>query len=200
MLESIKDFWYLWLIVLILIVIIIPVCIKVSRSVQKRSEANEKIKKEFERIKMLKEKYKVVDKDKAQTADAKELCGGIAAVLQYELEKSQIPDDDFANAEKWRREVYALYWFDEDVTAESLSFFFRNNGGPLPSVAVNGLKSIGADKIYSTVAQMYSMYDDKNESVSLDKAKVEELDKKFSDIYDREAYFELVRKYIIDNL
>ncbi len=199
MLESLKDFWYLWLVVLILVVVLIFVIIKVSKTVAKRNEANEKMRKEFERIKFLKDKYAVLDREKVLSADAKELAEGVTAVLQYKLEKSQTPDADFENEEKWRREVYALYYFDEDVTANSLSFFFKNNGEPLPSVAVKGLKSIGADKIYVTVAQMYSMYDEKNESVSLDKAKVEELNKKFKAVYDRDAYFELIRKYITDN-
>ncbi len=199
MIDSIKEFWYMWLVLAVLLVVLVIVIRKASKAAKKRNEIMKKQRENMERFKFVTEKYKELDKELAENADAKELAEGVAMVLQYRLEKSGNPDAEYANAEQWKREVYALYFFDEDCQT-SLSFFFKNNGEPLPSVAVKGLKSIGADKIYSTVAQMYSMYDDKNESVSLDKAKVEELDKKFSDIYDREAYFELVRKYIIDNL
>lgn len=200
MLESIKEFWYLWLIVVLLIVIIIPVCIKVSKSVQKRSEANEKLKKDFERIKMLKEKYKDLDLEKVQNADAKELCEGLTAVIQYKLEKSENPDAEFENTEKWKREVYALFYFDEDVTADSLSFFFRSNGGPLPKEAIDGITSIGYEKIQSVSSQMSAMCDDKNETVSFDKNRIAELDEKFKNVYDRDLFFELVKKYIVGSI
>lgn len=200
MLESLRDFWYLWLVVLILVVVLIFVIIKVSKTVAKRNESNEKMRKEFERIKLLKDKYAVLDSEKVLSADAKELAEGVTAVLQYKLEKSQAPDDDFSNEEKWKREVYALYYFDEDVTADSLSFFFRHNGGPLPKEAVNGIDSIGYDKIKSVVAQMYAMCDDKNENVSFDKDRIAELDEKFRNVYDSEEFFAKIKLYILNSI
>ena len=118
--------------------------------------------------------------------------------MQYELEKSENPDEYYENAEKWRREVYALFYFDEDSSAESLSFFFRNNGGPLPGVAVKGLESVGAGKIQSLASAMFSMYDDKNENVSLDKARADELDAKFAEIYNSNELFEKIKLYILN--
>ena len=200
MLESIIEFWYLWAIVAVLIIVLIPVFIRVSKSVKKRNEETEKLRKDFERIKNLKEKYAVITKDSAENADAKELCEGVTAVLQYKLEKSQTPDADFEAEEKWRREVFSLFWFDEDVTGNSLSYFFRHNGEPLPKEAVNGIESIGYDKIKSVVSQMYAMCDDKNENVSFDKNRIAELDEKFRNLYDRDEFFGLVKKYITDNI
>lgn len=200
MLESIIEFWYLWAVIAVLIIVLIPVLIRVSKSVKKRNEANEKMRKEFERIKFLKDKYAVLDREKVLSADAEELAEGVTAVLQYKLEKSLTPDTDFENEEKWRREVYALFWFDEDVTELSLSDFFRHNGEPLPKEAVNGIESIGYDKIKSVVAQMYAMCDDKNENVSFDKDRIAELDEKFRNVYDRDEFFELIKNYISKNM
>ncbi len=200
MLESIIEFWYLWAIVVVLIIVLIPVLIRVSKRVKKRNEETEKLRKEFERIKNLKEKYAHVTKETAENADAKELCEGVTAVLQYKLEKSLTPDTDFENEEKWRREVYALFWFDEDVTELSLSDFFRHNGEPLPKEAVNGIESIGYDKIKSVVGQMYAMCDDKNENVSFDKDRIAEFDEKFRNVYDRDEFFELIKNYISKNM
>lgn len=199
MIDSIKEYWYMWLVLAVLVAVLVLVIRRASKTAKKRSEIMKQQRENMERFKYLNDKYKNLDKELAEAADAKELAEGVTTVLQYRLEKSQNPDEEFKNAEQWKREVYALYYFDEDCQT-SLSFFFKNNGEPLPSVAVKGLKSIGVDKIYPTVAQMYSMYDENNESVSLDKSKVEELDKKFTEIFDREAYFELIRKYIIHNM
>ncbi|MBQ7961893.1 MAG: hypothetical protein IJ289_04775 [Clostridia bacterium] len=200
MLESLKEFWYLWAVVVVLIIVLIPVLIRVSKSIKKRNAESEKLRKDFERIKILKEKYAVITKESAENADAKELCEGVTAVLQYKLEKSQTPDADFEAEEKWRREVFSLFWFNEDVTENSLSYFFRHNGEPLPKEAVNGIDSIGYDKIKSVVSQMYAMCDDKNENVSFDKNRIAELDEKFRNLYNSEEFFEKIRLYIINSI
>lgn len=200
MLESIIEFWYLWAIIAVLIIVLIPVLIRVSKSVKKRNEETEKLRKDFERIKILKEKYAVITKDSAENADAKELCEGVTAVLQYKLEKSQTPDADFEAEEKWRREVFSLFWFNEDVTENSLSYFFRHNGEPLPKEAVNGIESIGYDKIKSVVGRMYAMCDDKNENVSFDKNRIAELDEKFRNVYDSEEFFAKIKLYILNSI
>ena len=106
--------------------------------------------------------------------------------------------NEYENAQKWHREVYALFYFDEDVQADSLSFFFRNNGGPLPKEAVNGIESIGYDKIQSVVSQMYAMCDDKNENVSFDKNRITELDEKFRNLYNSDEFFEKIKLYILN--
>lgn len=198
MIESITQFWYLWVALAVLIVITVFVCIKASKAVKKKNEIMAKQHEELKRYKMLVEKYKDLQAETAENADSKELAEGVTAALQYELEKSENPDEAYENAEKWRREVYALFYFDEDVTADSLSFFFKNNGGPLPRVAVEGLSSIGADKIHSLAASMFAMYDDKNENVSLDAVRAAELDEKFRSTYNSEEFFEKVKLYILN--
>ena len=200
MLESLTEFWYLWAVAVVLLFVLIFVVIKVSKTVAKRNEANEKLKKEFERIKALKDKYAQLDKEKILSADAKELAEGVTAVMQYKLEKSQTPDADFEAEEKWRREVFSLFWFDEDVTANSLSYFFRHNGEPLPKEAVNGIESICYDKIKSVIGQMYAMCDDKNENVSFDKNRIAELDEKFRKLYDSNEFFEKIKLYIVNSV
>lgn len=197
MLESITQFWYMWVVLLVLIVVTVFVCIKASKAVKRKNEIMEKQHEQLKRYSEMIEKYTPLTPEKVKNADAKELCEGVMCVLQHQVEKSENPDAEYDNAEKWRREVYALYYFDEDVTT-SLSFFFKNNGGPLPGVAVEGLASIGAEKIHSLAASMFSMYDDKNENVSLDMNRVNELDEKFVNAYNSEEFFEKVKLYILN--
>lgn len=198
MLESITQFWYMWVVLLVLIIITVFVSVKASKAVKRKNEIMSKQYEQMKRFNEMVEKYTSVTPENAENADAKELCEGIMCVLQRQIEKSENPDAEYENAEKWRREVYALFYFDEDVTAESLSYFFRNNGGPLPREAVNGIQSIGFNKIQSVASQMYAMCDDKNESVSFDKARITELDEKFKEIYDRNEFFEKIKLYILD--
>lgn len=199
MIESITQYWYMWLVLVVLIVVLIVVMRKASKAMKKRSETMKKQEEFAKRFKTLVEKYSSLDLQTAEKSDAAELAEGVTAVLQYQLEKSGNPDEEYKNAQQWKREVYALYYFTEDCQ-QSLSYFFKNNGEPLPSAALSGLKAIGADKLYSTAAQMHSMYDENNESVSLDKNRAAELNKKFSDIYNPDKFFELIKKYIINNI
>ena len=198
MLESITQFWYLWVVLLVLIIVTVVVGTKASKAVKRKNEIMEKQHEQLRRYSEMIEKYKDLTREKAQNADAKELAEGVMFVLQHQVEKSENPDAEYENAEKWRREVYALFYFDEDVTADSLSFFFRHNGGPLPKEAVNGIESIGYDKIQSVVGQMYAMCDDKNENVSFDKNRIAELDEKFSNLYDSNEFFEKIKLYILN--
>ena len=198
MLESITQFWYLWVVLLVLIVVTVFVCIKASKAVKRKNEILAKQHEQLKRYSELIEKYTELTPEKIENADTKELSEGVMCVLQHQVEKSENPDAEYENAEKWRREVYALFYFDEDVNADSLSFFFRNNGGPLPKEAVNGIKSIGYDKIQTVVGQMYAMCDDKNENVSFDKDRIDELDEKFRNLYDSDEFFEKVKLYILN--
>ena len=200
MLDSFRDYWYIWLIFAVLVVVLIVVASKASKAVGKKNEIIAKQHEQLKRYSELIEKYKSVDKALAENADARELTEGVMCALQHQVEKSGNPDAEYDSAEKWRREVYALFYFDEDVTAESLSFFFRNNGGPLPKEAVNGIESIGYDKIKSVVGQMYAMCDDKNENVSFDKDRIAELDEKFRNLYDSNEFFEKIKLYIVNSI
>ncbi len=199
MIESITQFWYLWLALLVLVIALVIVMRKASAAMKKRSERIEQQQETVKRFKYLVDKYSSFDSSVAESADASELAEGLTAVLQYKLEKSDTPDENFNNADQWKREVYALYYFSEDCK-QSLSYFFKNNGEPLTSVLLKGLKSIGYDSIYPVVLQMYSMYDDNNENVSFDKNRVAELDKEFSNIYNENELFNLIKNYILTNI
>ncbi len=200
MLESLRDFWYVWVVFFILVAVLIFVISKASKAIKKKNKIIAKQHEVLKRYSEMIEKYTTLTPEKVENADSEELAEGIMCVLQHQVEKSENPDAEYENAEKWRREVYALFYFDEDVTAQSLSFFFRNNGGPLPKEAVNGIESIGYDRIKSVVGQMYAMCDDKNENVSFDKNRIEELDEKFRSVYDSEEFFGLVKKYVTENM
>ena len=199
MLESFRDFWYIWLIFVVLVVVLVIVASKASKAISKKNAILEKQHEQLKRYSELIEKYSSVDKALAENADAKELTEGVMCALQHQVEKSGDPDAEYESAEKWRREVYALFYFDEDITAESLSFFFRNNGGPLPREAINALESIGYAKVHNLALQMFAMCDDKNESVSFDKERIAELDEKFKECYNSDELFALTKNYIIAN-
>ncbi len=199
MIESMRDYWYMWLILLVLIVITVFAIKKASAAVKKHNATIRQQEAELERYKFLLDKYTDITGTVAAECDAAELTEGITAVLQRQIEKAVHLNEEFDNAEEWRKTVYSLYYFAEDCET-SLSFFFKNNGDPIPALAVKGVGEINENKISSCVALQYSMFDDNNENVSLDQNRVSELDEKFRERYDKNQFFESLKAYIVKNL
>lgn len=198
MIDLIINYWYFYVIFFILLAIAVWAGRKAAKAAKKRNETMRKYNEEMQRFRSLAEKYENISPEEAKLADSKELCEGITAVLQIQLEHSDDPDNAFKSAPSWKKEVYALCYFGED-TEESLSFFFRHNEYPLPEVALSGLKSID-NKMVSAAASMHAMYDDKNESVSLDKDRAQALDTKFKAEFNRAEFYEEVKIYIVNNM
>lgn len=199
MIESLTTYWYLYAALVLLLVVAVMAGKKAAEAVKKKNEIMKKYDEEMKRYKFLRDKYLDLTKDNAEQAPADELCEGLTAVFQSELDKSDDPDAVYDNAPQWKREVYALYYFSEDV-ADSLSYFFRHNASPLPEAALQGLKATGQTKLFSLASAVHAMYDDKNESVSLDKGRIEELDEKFKSIYDADRFFTDIKNYILNNM
>ncbi|MCD7828549.1 MAG: hypothetical protein LUG85_08490 [Clostridiales bacterium] len=202
MIESLTEYWYMWLVLVVLIGITVFAMKKASAAVKKHNAVIRQQEEEMKRYKFLLDKYSDITAEAASECDGAELTEGVTAVLQRQIEKAVHLNEEFENAEEWRRIVYSLYYFAED-TETSLSFFFKNNGEPIPSLAVKGIKAIGAEnekKLITVVSSQYAMFDEKNETVSVDRDKIAELDDKFNEIFDKSRFFESVKQYIISNL
>lgn len=199
MIESLTQYWYLYVVLVALIVLTVFVGKKASKAAKKRNEEVRKYEETMQRYKFLKEKYSDISKDDAENAPSDELCEGVTALIQIKLEKAENPDEEFKLLHQWEREVYSLYYFAEDCKT-SLSFFFKNNAQPLPENALSGLMTVGESRLYALAAAMNAMYDDNNESVSLDMNRVNELDEKFKSVFDKNQYFDNIKTYIINKM
>lgn len=196
MLESISQFWYLYVVIIALIVAVIICGSKAAKAMSKRNKIVREQEEKLLRMKELSEKYKDLTPQQAKSADAKELTEGVAMALERTLEKSDNPDNQFKSVKMWQKIAFALFFFNEDV-GQSLQFFFKNNAEPLPGVAVKALNEIGYSEISTLAARMYAMYDDKNEDVSLDLKLCTELNEKFKAVYDENVLYEKIKEYII---
>ena len=199
MIESLRDYWYMWLLLLLLIAVAIWAGIKASKAVRKKNDIMRRQEQEWKRQKFLVEKYGNLTEAIAKEAEPAELAEGVTAVLQNRLDRSANPDEMFLTSPDWEKNVYALLYFDEDCR-DSLSFFCRHNEDPLPTVVLQGLQVIGEKKVYAAASAMYAMYDEKNEGVSLDRDRVSELDEKFKQVFDRDRFFAAIKEYILSVL
>lgn len=181
MLNHLTTYWYLWLALAVMIILAFFVWGKAMAASRRHRERVEKEIAAIEKEKRLREKYKNLTVDLIKNAPDEELLEGISTFVQIKVEKSANINDEFSKLPDILKEMYALNFFCEDAE-NTLSSFFRNNGEPLLSLAVPALKRIGAAKDAHIVNQMYSMFDESNESVSYDTERIANLNDSFKEL------------------
>lgn len=192
------EYWYLWVIFAVLVVVTVIVLKKASASLSLHNNDRQAVIKELERLKTLKDKYSDLTDEKIDAAEPSELLQGVTAVLQAKVEKSEDPNAVFNAFNEVQKNIYTLNYFIEDVR-EGLSFFFKNNGEPLISVAHKALFEAGCEELSELCKAEFSMHDENNEEVSLSEEKLRETDRLFSEAYSEEELLEKIKAYIKEN-
>lgn len=199
LIDSATDYWYMWLILAALTVFLVWSAKKAAAAVRRRRSRLDNESKELERYKYLLNKYSDYPADTVKNADPKELCEGVTACVQRKIEKAVHMNDEFNLCPQWQKCVYSLWYFGED-SKKNLSFFFKNNGEPVVSLASEWFKSHMAKSLSSLVSEMFSMYDEKNEKVSLIPSERDRIDEKFKEKFSEDDFFAEIKKYILENL
>lgn len=193
------EYWYLWAIFAALCIVTVLVLHKASRALQSHNAEKERFFKEIERMKTLKEEFQHADSEQVKNTEPDHLLEGLNAVLQHKIERAENPDACFAAMNTAQQYVYTLYYFLED-TEQGLSFFFKNNGEPLLHLAGEALSAVGAENLVPIVTAVYAMFDENNEAVSLDTAKLETYDAQFAECCEKTEVLAQIKAYIQANL
>ena len=110
------------------------------------------------------------------------------------------PEKVFGKFTEAQKYIYTLYYFLEDTESDSLSFFFRNNGEPLTFLASKALCAVGENELSLIAEKEFSMYDENNEEVSVDKDEIENLDGEFKAKLQKQQVLNSIKTYIIKNI
>lgn len=194
------EYWYLWLLLIVLCVITVFVLSKASAAAKKHNDERDALLKEYDRKKALKDEFSILTREKAESSDPETLLEGVSAVLQAKTEKAEGPEKVFGKFTETQKYIYTLYYFLEDTESDSLSFFFRNNGEPLTSLASKALCAVGENELSLIVEKEFSMYDENNEEVSVDKDEIENLDGEFKAKLQKQQVLNSIKTYIIKNI
>lgn len=126
----------------------------------------------------LKKKYQTLSEEVILSAPDEELLEGVALSYQLKLQKKEDISKDFAllNAEK--QYVYALDVFVSDGSAKK---FFKENGSELISIIAPAFEAIGLSEYSETIKRLATMFDEKDETTSLNYNEVEKADEKFAE-------------------
>ena len=193
------EYWYLWLVLAALIIVTAVVIFFAARAASSHNAQTKKLLEELEHLKQLKDKYKVLTPELVNFSDPSELLEGVNAVMQAKLEKSDSPEQTFAEFNEVQKNLYTLYYFLEDST-QGLSFFFKNNGTELRQQILPALEAVKEDDFSPFVKRAYDMFDENNEEVSLGQTELKLIDSQFLSIFNTDKLLTDIKSYISDNL
>lgn len=190
------EYWYLWLIFVALCVLTGFVLRKASGVLQQRQADKAKVYEEIERMTTLKNQFMHANAAQLEETAPELLLEGLNAVLQARLERTENPEQCFATLSLPQQYIYTIFYFQQDVQA-GLSFFFTNNGEPLRALAARALAAVGEETLAHLVEAMYAMFDEANESVSIDATQQKALDAQFAAQYDVNRLAAQTKTYIL---
>lgn len=184
MIESIKHFWYLYLILFILIILTAFVCKKAFGAASRHSkEFNANLAK-LKRDKELRDAYSELTEEIIASAPADTLFEGTALCMEAKCQKSEDTSAFYLSLSDYQKLIYAYFYLAGDAKKDKLSAFFAQSTKPLTSDALAAAEKILSAQAYAIVKDMHDRYDDDNENASVIPEEIAELDEKFKELTD----------------
>lgn len=184
MIESIKHFWYLYLILFILIILTAFVCKKAFGAASRHSkEFNANLAK-LKRDKELRDAYSELTEEIIASAPADTLFEGTALCMEAKCQKSEDTSAFYLSLSDYQKLIYAYFYLAGDAKKDKLSAFFAQSTKPLTGDALAAAEKMLSAQAYAIVKDMHDRYDDDNENASVIPEEIAELDEKFKELTD----------------
>ncbi len=199
MIEYIKTYWYLFVILIAMIVLTLFVGKKaLVASVKRREEMNRMLEK-AKRAKELRDAYRELSPEIIANAPAAALAEGIALNLEAVCQKTEDTDGFYDSMTNGQKKIYALYYLISDADESNLSTFFKSSYRPLTSDAVNAAKEIFDSSAYTIIETIFEAYDENSESVSVTPQDIDRLNNEFDAIMKSKDLFATAGEYVKAN-
>lgn len=197
MLQAFAQYKVLTAILIVAVALLVFVLVKASRAVRRHNAERDAILARLQKEKALREKYTYFTREIALSSDGKELLHGVALCIQKTIEKEPDLTAAFTALPAEKQIVYALdFVLCED--AETISAFFRLNGKPLTTAALEGARRTFDAEHLELFETGYRMFDPDDETTSCVPGDVQKLDADFA-AADETALYEGIRNFIADN-
>lgn len=196
--QSIENYKTLWTLLPLMIALTVFMMVKAGKAVRKTNEEKEKLKKRLDRMKMLKERYENITQEQIENDGSEMLMEGVAANIQFKLEKTDDMNGEFLLLNEERKMVYALNYFLEEAS-ESPREFFRNYQRPLTPYAVKAAGMFIDSVSRNNLKKLFDMYDEENDGVSFNETQADELDLELKNGIDINKIIKQANEYIRNN-
>jgi len=199
MLENIRDFWYLYVLLFIFIIITIFVCIKAFDAASRHSKEVNALIAKAKRNEELRDAYKVLTAEIIANAPSAALFEGVALNMEAACQKTEDTNGFYERLSDGQKKVYAFYYLASEAKEYGLSAFFKESSRPLTSDAVAAAKEFLSNDIFMIINEMFACYDEENESASVIPETVNKFDEEFKNLTNDIDLFTLAGEYIKNN-
>lgn len=175
--DYVIEYKYLVLLLVVATVAMLLMFRKAGASVAKNRAEKEKLIKKLDHMKMIRETYSDLSCEKILADETEYLLEGVADNIQVRLEKSGDMNASFEELKEEEKLVYSLHYFIEE-SENAPSEFFRNYTKPLTPYALQMCEKITDEASFRLIRKLYDCYDEDNETESVIKETIDELDEK----------------------
>lgn len=194
MLDWLSQNWYVTVALFALLIVVLFALSRVSAGHNKLMEGREN---KMKKLHELRKDFEDMTEEAFDKVEDEYLLDGVALHYQLKLQKADDMNEAFIYLPEPAKCVYALniFYFEGGV----LSGFYRANGEPLASVLAPALKAVGENEMAEIAERIQPMFDDDNESVSIDYKIIKTLDEKTEMLYNEKAFKLKAAAYIRNN-
>lgn len=176
--EWLNEYWWY-------LIIFVGACVLAAFAIKKAAGAYSQHQKSFHskeeemrRLVELKNKYQFLSEQVIEDAPQEELLEGVALSYQLVLQKREDMTNAFLEMPKEKQYIYALDVFTSDKTAKE---FFKQNGSELIGIIKPAFEMIGLDEFAGDIGKLAVMFDENDETTSINLNLVDKIDEKFSE-------------------
>lgn len=199
MLENMREYWYLYLVLLGLIVLTVFVVRKAAEASKRTHGRNQALLAKAKREKELRDAYAELTEEVIAAAPADALFEGVALILENNCQKASSTTAFYDGLTRPQQLIYAAYYLLTDTKEAPLSAFFRRSSQPLTGDAAEAAAEMFDDQTAGTVKKMFDCFDEENESASVIPEVIDELDRQFQAQAAENTFYFSCGEYIKKN-
>ena len=199
MLENMKEYWYLYLVLLGLIALTAFVVKKAAEASKRTHRRNQALLAKAKREKELRDAYANLTEEVIAAAPADTLFEGVALILENQCQKSSDVNAFYRSLNRPQQLIYAAYYLLTATKEAALSAFFRRSAQPLTGDAAEAAAEMLDPRTAEIVKNMFDCFDEDNESASVIPEVLDKLDERFSAQQSQNNFYISCGEYIKKN-
>lgn len=179
MLDNIREFWYLWLILLLMCVLTVFVWRGALKAGSKRSERRRAELERIDRHNRLKKEFSGMTAKTLEDAPDADLLDGVSEYLMDLLDRAEDEMKLFKAFSPERKYVYTLSFVKDLAFGDSVRRYYRECGEVLGEHTAPAFSAIGQPGLAAFFKEATAVYDEKNCSTCADEETIARLEEKF---------------------
>lgn len=199
MFNNIKEYWYLWLILLLMCALAAFVWRGALKASSKRNARRRVELERIDRHNRLKKEFSEISVEKLKAAPSGDLLDGVTEYLMALLERA---DDDvslFKSLSPEKKYVYTLSFVKDLAAGDSVRRYYRECGEILGEYTAPAFSAVGQPELAELFDRATQAYDENNCEASADEATIARLEEEFRALISNADIDEAAAEYIRAN-